>query len=142
MPCLEMTAPFGLGIWNLEQEGPLRDENARTTGERGLERLPGLVGQARVRLCGEMVQQSETSGLEVGGGSLSSRREAAGIAGILHVGRCVGKGLRIPHSAAPLSCPRRLVSLSALLQALLVALRRAAPRHPWDQVPGSQQLWS
>lgn len=45
-----MEAPHGLRIWNLEQEGPLRDEDAQMTGKGGLERLPGLVGQAMVRL--------------------------------------------------------------------------------------------
>lgn len=45
-----------------------------------------------------MAQQSKRSGLEVRGGSLGSRREVAGSAGILHgfshhVGRCVGKAV-------------------------------------------------
>lgn len=39
MPCLEIGgASLGLGIWNLEQESLLRDEN--DSGKRGLERSP------------------------------------------------------------------------------------------------------
>lgn len=69
------------------------------SGARGLKNLPGLLGQDSMRLSwGKMAQQSKRSGLEVRGGSLGSRREVAGSAGILHgfshhVGRCVGKAV-------------------------------------------------